>query len=376
MMKGITKWIIFVIFLAVCVQGVSASFAVNSISVDPQGAMVPGTPVTASFKIDISGQYPADQDLVLYTDLDSPKWTYTILVNGIENVRPATGGRSLDISGFELNYKSTDEVSVRATLEGAAPTVSSTSNQTIFRISEIDANGNTITSSQYSYTAIVVNTGQVTQAISDQENALQTFRSHIDEKAAIGIDTSEAEGKYNEAQQNINSAKTLPTSQYLDALNYLTAAQNAITAGETALDKAWAESEVAAAQVPINNVDSVIAWFNGNQSTASDPQLPAIITKREVAVSYISTANDDIANGNYDQARSKAQDAFSKANESYTDALARQYTLNQNPLAAIFGTLGGIAGSIGVIVIGVIAVVLIVVGIVIYRKRSRWDELG
>ena len=45
----------------------------------------------------------------------------------------------LDISGFELNYKSTDEVSVRATLEGAAPTVTSTSNQTIFRITEIDA---------------------------------------------------------------------------------------------------------------------------------------------------------------------------------------------------------------------------------------------
>ena len=33
-------------------------------------------------------------------------------------------------------------------------------------------------------------------------------------KSAIGIDTSEAEGKYNEAQQDINAAKALPTSQY------------------------------------------------------------------------------------------------------------------------------------------------------------------
>ncbi len=375
MMKGVTKWIIFVILLAVCVQGVSAAgFGVNSVSVDPQGAMVPGTPVTASFKVDISGQFPSDEDLQFFTDMTNPKWTYTIIVNGIENVRPATGGRTLDISGFELNYKSTDEVSVRATLEGAAPTVSSTTNQTIFRITEIDSRGNAVTSSQFSKTAIVVNTGQVTQAVSDKENALQTFRTHIDEKAAIGIDTSEAEGKYNEAQQDINAAKALPTSQYLAALNDLNAVQTAIDAGEIALDKAWAESEVAAAQVPINNVDSVIAWFNGNQSTAGDPQLPAIITKREVAVSYISTANDDIVNGNYEQARAKAQDAFSKGNESYTDALVRQDKLMHG--FDILGMVGGIAGSIGVIVIGVIAVVLVIVGIVIYRKRSRWDELG
>jgi hypothetical protein len=375
MMKGVTKWIIFVIFLAVCVQGVSAAgFSVSSISVDPQGAMVPGTPVTASFKVDISGQFPSDEDLTFFTDLTNPKWTYTILVNGIENVRPATGGRTLDISGFELNYKSTDEVSVRATLEGAAPTVTTTSNQTIFRITEIDSRGNSVLSSQISRTAIVVNTGQVTVAISDQETALQTFRTHIDEKAAIGIDTSEAEGKYNEAQQDVNAAKALPTSQYLSALDDLNAAQSAITAGETALDKAWAESEVAAAQVPINNVDGIIAWFNGNQSTSSDPQLPAIITKREVAVSYISTANDEITSGNYEQARAKAQDAFAKGNESYNDALTRQDKLMHG--FDILGMISGIAGSVGVIVIGVIAVVLVIVGIVIYRKRSRWDELG
>ncbi len=28
------------------------------------------------------------------------------------------------------------------------------------------------------------------------------------------------------------------------------------------------------------------------------------------------------------------------------------------------------------IIIGVIAVILVVVGVIVYRKRSRWDELG
>ena len=139
------------------------------------------------------------------------------------------------------------------------------------------------------------------------------------------------------------------------------------------LDKAWAEKEVAAAQLPINNVDAVIAWFKGNKTTAEDSQLSAIVSKREVAVGYISTANDQIASGEYSQARSKAQEAFTKGNESYTDALARQkqlmsgwsFSLPQIPIP------GGIF-----IVIGVIVVILVAVGIVIYRKRSRWDELG
>ncbi len=147
--------------------------------------------------------------------------------------------------------------------------------------------------------------------------------------------------------------------------------QTAIKDGETALDRAWAEHEIAAAQESINNVDSIISWFKGNSSTANDQQLPTIITKREVAVSYISNANDNIAAGNYAQARQKAQDAFLKGNESYTEALARQKAVGSGwslPIPKINSTVG--------IIIGVIAVILIVVGVIIYRKRSQWDELG
>lgn len=131
---------------------------------------------------------------------------------------------------------------------------------------------------------------------------------------------------------------------------------------------------MANAQIPITNVDAVIAWFKGNQSTANDPQLASIVAMREVAVSYISNANDYITSGNYDQARSKAADALSKGNESYTDALARQkQIMNSGWFPSI--TLPKLPGGIFLIV-GVIVVVLVVVGVIIYRKRSRWDELG
>jgi CHASE3 domain sensor protein len=180
-----------------------------------------------------------------------------------------------------------------------------------------------------------------------------------------------SEVKYNEAQDKIDSARSRPSNQYAGAQEDLTAATAAIKDGETALDKAWAENEVAAAQVPITNVDAIIAWFKGNSSTANDQQLPTIITKREVAVSYVSTANDDIASGSYTQARQKAQDAFLKANESYTEALARQKELSSGwslPIPKINSTM--------FIILGVVAVILVVVGVIIYRKRSRWDELG
>ena len=65
----------------------------------------------------------------MFTDLDKPRWTYTIIVNGIENLRPVMGGRTLSISGFELNYKTSDEVSVRVTLEGVAPIVTQDNQQ-------------------------------------------------------------------------------------------------------------------------------------------------------------------------------------------------------------------------------------------------------
>ncbi|MDO8873883.1 MAG: hypothetical protein Q7V05_14310 [Methanoregula sp.] len=343
----------------------------SSVSIDPSGSLIPGTPVTVSYKVDISGTFPSGDDLQFFTDLESPKWTYTIIVNGIENLRPSMGGKTLTITGFELSYKPADEVSVRVTLEGKAPAVTETTEKIIVRIQEMDVQGRPITSTKVERTGKVINTGEVPKVIAERDTELLTYRTHIDEKAVLGIDISAADAKYNEAKQKIDSARARPTTQYTEALADLTAAQACISDGEKFLDRAWAENEVTAAQIPINNVDNVIAWFKGNQSTANDHQLPAIVAKREVAVSYISTANDQIASGEYSQARSKAQEAFKKGNESYNDALARQKQLMSGWSFSFPQIPGGIF-----IVIGVIVIILVAVGVVIYRKRSHWDELG
>ncbi|MCX6696728.1 MAG: hypothetical protein NTV84_04065 [Methanoregula sp.] len=377
-MKGFTKCIILVILLALSVQVVSA-FSVSTISIDPSGDLMPGTPVIVSFKVDFSASggetFPSSSSLQMITDLEKPKWAWTLLLNGVENPRPESTSKIMELSGWDLSYPTDVEESVRITLEGVAPTVTSTTNKTIIKIQEVDSRNNVVTSSKIDYTRVIVNTGEISSAISAKNSALQTFRAHIDEKAAMDIDTSAAEAKYNEARQKIDAAQALPSSQYTAALNYLNAVQTSIQDGEKLLDKAWAENEVANAQIPINNVDGMIAYFMGNQSTANDAKLVLIKTKRESAAGFITTANDDIASGNYAQARVKAQQAYSKGNESYNDALdfKKQTETSFNPLAGV-GKL--FSSSILVIVVGVIVVVLIVVGVIIYRKRSRWDELG
>jgi hypothetical protein len=375
-MKGLTKWIIIAVFLIFCIHAVSA-FAVETITVDPSGSLTPGTPVIVTFKVGLTGAgdatFASDGELQMTTDLDSAKWTYSLVLDGVDMPQPDNSGRVLKLNGWVLSYPSSVEESLKVTVQGNTPTVAQTTNKTMIKIAEYDSHSNLLSNTVVERIAVVVNVAEVQAKVSEKEAALQTYRSHIDEKSALGVDTAEAEAKYSDAQQRIATAKNLPSTQYSQAYSNLDAAQKSIDDGETALDRAWADSEVTNAQIPINNVDNVIAWFKGNASTRDDAQLPAIITKREVAVSYISTANDEINNGQYAQARAKAQDAFNKGNESYTDALARKKVLEsgwQLPGLPNFGKIPVIP------IIVVVVVVLAVVGYVIYRKRSHWDELG
>jgi hypothetical protein len=376
-MKGLTKWIITAIFLIFCIQAVSA-FGVSSISVDPSGSLTPGTPVIVTYRVDFTASaaetFPSTNELQMSTDLDKPKWTYTLVLDGVETPQPSDSGRILAVSGWILSYPAEVEESMKVTLEGTAPTVQTTSNKTIIQLQEVDSHNNVVSNSVIRREAVVVNVAEVQAKVAEKESVLQTFRSHIDEKSAMGIDTAEAEVKYSDAKQKISAAKTAPSTQYVQSFANLDAAQKAIDDGEAALERAWAESEVTNAQIPISNVDNVIAWFKGNASTRDDAQLPAIIAKREVAVSYISTANDEISSGNYAQARNKAAEAFNKGNESYTDALKRQYDIVHGGWLPNI-TLPKVPGGI-FLIIGIVVVVLAVVGVIIYRKRSHWDELG
>ncbi len=143
MMKGLMQSVIILLIVIFSLQTVSA-ITVTSMTIDPPGALAPGTPVTVQFEVD-TPSYPSPGEVRFFTDLDNPTWTYTIIVNGIENIRPVMGGHTLVISGFELSYRADDVVSVQATLEGTTPTVSSLSDQVILQISDVNSHGNITT---------------------------------------------------------------------------------------------------------------------------------------------------------------------------------------------------------------------------------------
>jgi len=376
-MKRIMKWTIVFLVLLTLVQGVYA-YTVSPVTVNPSGDLTPGTAVTVSFSIQFasSGEtFPSGDTIDLYTDLDNPKWSAVLVLNNIDSPQPLDSKKNVFLSGWVLSYPSSDvEENLRVTLQGVAPTVTSTTNKTVVRVQELDGRNNVVSGSMVTVSRQVINTFEVTQLIATRESDLQIFRTHIDEKAALEIDTATAEGKYSAARAAINDAKSKPSSQYTSAQASLTNAQNLITEGEKLLDKAWAEKEVSDAQIPINNVDAVISYIKPNISS-TDPRLSPIISKREVAAGFLSTASDEIFAGNYERARDKATEAFTKGNESYNDALdlKKEISGGFNPVGAV-GKLFG-SGTV-IIIVGIVAVVLIAVGVIIYRKRSRWDELG
>jgi hypothetical protein len=365
--------------MLVLVQGVPA-FSVSNITINPRGAVTWGTPFVVTGTIDFTPSteetFESSHELLFNTSLDKAEWTWTLVVDGVETPQPALQGYKTTLSGWVLSYPRNTQESLKFRLEGAAPSVSRTTNKTIIEIQEVDEKGIPVPGTRYVNTTVVVNPNEPPDKIRDLETELSTFKSHIDEKAADGINTTLAEAKYTDANQKLDNAEALPSSQYLAKFHLLDSAQTDIDDGERLLEKAWAEKEVADAQVPITRVDGVIAWFKGNRSTADDPQLPAIITKREIAVSYLETAWDDINKGNFEQARAKAKDAYNKGNESYNEACAQSRISgcgNNRPPKPDPPIMWRLSPFGGTIIVLFIAGILCVAGFFWWKRRKRWS---
>ena len=147
-----------IFFLIVMGNQPVSALTVSSLSVDPFGTLNPGDTVKTSFNLEDYGVFP-EGEIQFFSDLDNPAWNYTIIVNGVENLRPVIEGHNFTISGFELSYKSSDVVSVRMTLDGVAPSVDENTYKTLIRITEYDANGKPVNSTIFEKTALVISHG-------------------------------------------------------------------------------------------------------------------------------------------------------------------------------------------------------------------------
>ena len=216
----------------------------------------------------------------------------------------------------------------------------------------------------HSVTRDVVSAADIEGALAAQQQRLKDLKADMDARAAEGVDISAVQAKYNAASSALTSAASAGPAQ---AKSYIDTAKSNIDEAIKLLDKAWAEKAVADTGAAIESLDGMINYFVENRSMGSDPQVVAIMTKRESAVQFYTQAQDYLNAGNYAMARSKATDGLNKANEALADATALREKIGEG-----FSLSGNLLLFIG---IGV-AVVLIVVGVVLLRKRKRWDELG
>ena len=166
-----------------------------------------------------------NHDLRVYTELSNPQWTYTIKVNG-HGQEITSSGSTLTISGFALAYPTNDnDVVVSYSLTGTVPSVSATGNKTFFEIYETDSSGDEVSGAPTPLTEIVVNPSDVSTLRSVVETSLSDFNNDIQMKANSGVDVTEAQKKYDKAEQLIEDSTT---ASYGDANEMLQEAKNTI----------------------------------------------------------------------------------------------------------------------------------------------------
>jgi len=360
MKADISRWIILLLALVCAVQAVSA-FDVKTATVNPaNGDLEAGQSVTANYVVGYSMDTggPEDEAFEFSTGLQNPSWVFIIYRDGIPIYTTEKHGYYPKLGAFELAYK--DRVELDIQLRGTAPKAPSGEVE-IIKLEHIK-NKNVV--DDYRMTRKVVSAEQVGSSLSVQQQNLKTLKADIDARAAEGVDISAAQEKYNVASQALTSAASAAPSK---AAEHIATAVKAMDEAESLLDKAWAENEVANAGVALESLDTKINYFIEERSMGGDPRVVSIVTKRESAAQFYSQAKDGLSAKNYQQARSKADEGLNKANEALRDVDALRDAIGEG-----FSLGGNLLLYVG---IGIV-IVLAIAGAVIYRKKTRWDELG
>ena len=364
MKANISRWIILLLAL-VCVVQVASAFEIILEEIRPESDVLePGQSVNAryviSYKMITTGQtYMDDEKFEFSTGLQKPAWDFKIRREGYPDiVIPTRGGAYQTLLEFEVGYSGEVELDVQ--LRGTVPTTSAGTLEVV----KVEHFRDKTVEDEYHMTRDVVSSAQAAGSLAAQQQRLKDLKADIDEKAAEGVDVAAVQTEYNAASQALTSAASASPSQ---AAGYITTATKNMDEAKALLDKAWTEKEVTNTAETIESLDGMITYFVEERSMASDPQVVAIMTKRESAIQFYSQAKDNLNAANYPLARSKATESQNKANEALADATALREKIGEG-----FSIGGNLLLYIG----AGIVIVLIVVGIVLYRKKSGWDELG
>ena len=97
-----------VLLLAGGLAAAGSAYEVETAEVTPDGDLQAGAPVTVSAVVDFpatSGTtFPSADIFSLYSELDTPVWTWAVVIGEAVNPKPEGYGKFFKISGFESEY--------------------------------------------------------------------------------------------------------------------------------------------------------------------------------------------------------------------------------------------------------------------------------
>jgi subtilase family serine protease len=138
-----------------------------------------------------------------------------------------------------------------------------------------------------------------------------------------------------------------------------------------------AQHAISTAEGSIDQTEQLITYFKVNKSMGSDARIMPIIARWELAADKLSDARDLYTEGKYAEAEAKASEAAAKGDEVLNDAMALKEKVDSNPLSGIVsGLSGAISGTIVTIILLIVIAIIAIVGIILFRRRRKWDELG
>jgi len=368
-MKG-ARVLLVLLVIAVCMIQAGSALKTSTIEVSPTGDLEAGDTVSVRTTVDLgSSTFDEDNYLEFYTQLDRPTvhWEYAI---GIDDKYPpvtTAGGSYLRIDGWVLSYPDDLHVTVQVSLDGVVPATVSSGQLTVFRARQLDEDDEVV-GTEVVKTVNVYNAAEVQAQIAAMEGNLAALKTSIDEKASSGISVGDAQTYYTAAYNAISSARSASGG---DVTGYLNTAMTAINEANIALDRAWSQQSIDQAQQSIDSVIGLYNEFTVNRSLkVSDPRLVPITSKRDIAISTLSSAKDDQAAGSYSSARAKAVDASTRAQEAWNLSLDLKKELDQG--FSLNFNAGGFFLPAGVILL----IAALVGGIYYWKKYRTWDELG
>jgi hypothetical protein len=367
------------IVLISIVSVASATISVGNIAITPSGDLVSGqTQSSATFTVlfGSSGGYTFDSgnSLQMETELADPTWSYNVILDGIENPAKTENGPNIRISGWELSYPSDRTISLKVKVSGTAPVVTNSSEKILMRVRELGS-GNTLVGSEVVKKKMVLNPSTIGEVLGTESARLTSIRTELDQLAGSGLDLTTAEAKYGQATAYLQSAEkaTDITRKQSD----LSAAQKLLDEVEDMVVVMEAQHAISTAEGSIGQTEQLITYFKVNKSMGSDTRLMPIIARWEIAADKLSDARDLYTEGDYAEAADKAAEAASRGDEVLNDALALKDKVDSNPLSGIAsGLSGAVSGSLIMILIIIVIAVIVIVGIMLFRKRRKWDELG